>query len=253
MLLRRVTQHIKKQDWFAVFLDFLIVVIGIFIGLQVTEWHKSIESQKLTEQYQVRILNDFKGSIEMNNVFIKRLDNKVTMINEVVDLIESNIEFNPEQHGEMLYSGLSRTYYAWTFSANVTTLEEMISSGTFSYLEDKKLKQLLLSLKGVIQEHESYIAQMINRVNSLSSQLDSSVAAIRFKLGGKSVFDNQKVYFDYDFNELKEDRKIRVALKNLAGLALTNQAFIKSVQTKLEEIVEIIERKALSSKQDQNL
>ena len=35
MLLRRITKHITEQNWFAVFIDFLIVVVGVFIGIQV--------------------------------------------------------------------------------------------------------------------------------------------------------------------------------------------------------------------------
>lgn len=31
MLLRRITQHVKDQNWFAVGLDFLIVVVSVFI------------------------------------------------------------------------------------------------------------------------------------------------------------------------------------------------------------------------------
>ena len=31
MLLRRITKHVKDQNWFAVFIDFLIVVVGVFI------------------------------------------------------------------------------------------------------------------------------------------------------------------------------------------------------------------------------
>jgi hypothetical protein len=30
MILRRLTQHIKAQNWFAVALDFFIVVVGVF-------------------------------------------------------------------------------------------------------------------------------------------------------------------------------------------------------------------------------
>ena len=39
MLLRRITQHVKEQNWFAVGLDFVIVVFGVFIGLQVANWN----------------------------------------------------------------------------------------------------------------------------------------------------------------------------------------------------------------------
>jgi hypothetical protein len=40
MLLRRVTQHIKAQNWFAVGIDFVIVILGVFIGIQVANWNE---------------------------------------------------------------------------------------------------------------------------------------------------------------------------------------------------------------------
>jgi len=39
MLLRRLTQHVKDQNWFAVGLDFLIVVFGVFMGIQLGNWN----------------------------------------------------------------------------------------------------------------------------------------------------------------------------------------------------------------------
>ena len=39
MLLRSVTRHVREQNWFAVTLDFLIVVVGVFIGIQVSNWN----------------------------------------------------------------------------------------------------------------------------------------------------------------------------------------------------------------------
>ena len=39
MLLRSITKHVSDQNWFAVFIDFLIVVVGVFIGIQVANWN----------------------------------------------------------------------------------------------------------------------------------------------------------------------------------------------------------------------
>jgi hypothetical protein len=39
MLLRRITKDVTDQNWFAVFIDFLIVVVGVFIGIQVANWN----------------------------------------------------------------------------------------------------------------------------------------------------------------------------------------------------------------------
>ncbi|MEM9014357.1 MAG: hypothetical protein AAGB02_04535 [Pseudomonadota bacterium] len=41
MILRRITEHVKAQNWFAVGLDFVIVVVGVFIGIQVANWNEA--------------------------------------------------------------------------------------------------------------------------------------------------------------------------------------------------------------------
>ncbi|NJD30374.1 MAG: hypothetical protein FIB04_00600 [Gammaproteobacteria bacterium] len=38
MILSRIIEHVKQQHWTAIFIDFLIVVIGVFIANQVTTW-----------------------------------------------------------------------------------------------------------------------------------------------------------------------------------------------------------------------
>ena len=40
MILRSLTKHLKEQNWFAVFLDFFIVVMGILIAFQITNWNE---------------------------------------------------------------------------------------------------------------------------------------------------------------------------------------------------------------------
>jgi len=39
VILRRITEHVKAQNWTAVALDFFIVVVGVFIGIQVANWN----------------------------------------------------------------------------------------------------------------------------------------------------------------------------------------------------------------------
>lgn len=41
MLLRRVIEHVRDQNWTAVAIDFLIVVIGVFVGIQVANWNEA--------------------------------------------------------------------------------------------------------------------------------------------------------------------------------------------------------------------
>ena len=39
MILRRLIEHFRKQEWTAIAIDFVIVVAGVFVGLQVSNWN----------------------------------------------------------------------------------------------------------------------------------------------------------------------------------------------------------------------
>lgn len=61
MLLRRITEHIKAQNWFAVAIDFVIVVVGVFIGIQVSNWNDARALNNRAEQSLVELQNDFSA------------------------------------------------------------------------------------------------------------------------------------------------------------------------------------------------
>lgn len=41
MILRRITQHLKNQQWTAIGIELVIVILGVFIGTQVSNWNES--------------------------------------------------------------------------------------------------------------------------------------------------------------------------------------------------------------------
>jgi hypothetical protein len=49
MLLRRITKPVKDQNWFAIGIDFAIVVSGVFVGLQVTSWNEARVAESRAE------------------------------------------------------------------------------------------------------------------------------------------------------------------------------------------------------------
>lgn len=60
MLLRRVIQHVRKQEWTAIAIDFAIVVVGVFIGIQVSNWNQArVDSDKATS-YRQRLIKELQ-------------------------------------------------------------------------------------------------------------------------------------------------------------------------------------------------
>lgn len=64
MLLRRLMQHVRDQNWFAVALDFVIVVVGVIIGFQVTAWNENRDDEARARGYLERIHADLERDME---------------------------------------------------------------------------------------------------------------------------------------------------------------------------------------------
>ena len=72
MILRRVMEHVKHQNWTAVALDFVIVVVGVFIGIQVSNWNAERAAQDRREQVKATLLTDLKdaGAVQHDGIYL---------------------------------------------------------------------------------------------------------------------------------------------------------------------------------------
>jgi hypothetical protein len=60
MIPRRIAEHVKAHNWFAVAIDFVIVVIGVFVGIQVSNWNAAQADKARAHGYLTRIADDLK-------------------------------------------------------------------------------------------------------------------------------------------------------------------------------------------------
>lgn len=63
MILRRLSEAFRKQDWFTVMIETLIVVFGVFIGLQVNNWNEGRADLELANRYVTQMTADIRSDI----------------------------------------------------------------------------------------------------------------------------------------------------------------------------------------------
>ena len=63
MLLRRVIEHVREQNWTAVGIDFAIVVIGVFVGIQVANWNEARGERAREAVYLASLAQDVRSDI----------------------------------------------------------------------------------------------------------------------------------------------------------------------------------------------
>ena len=65
MILRRITEHVKAQNWFAVGVEFVIVVVGVFVGIQVDNWNQARIERHKEQEHLVLLDRDLKRDVEV--------------------------------------------------------------------------------------------------------------------------------------------------------------------------------------------
>jgi len=68
MTLRSVTKHLKSQNWFAVFIDFIILVLGVFIGIQVANWNEELAEYEHERLLLIELRSEVVESISQLKV-----------------------------------------------------------------------------------------------------------------------------------------------------------------------------------------
>lgn len=67
MILRRVIDHVRIQNWTAVWIDFLIVVVGVFVGLQVNNGNAARADRGIVAAHLSEIAEDLNSHLEFHD------------------------------------------------------------------------------------------------------------------------------------------------------------------------------------------
>jgi len=142
MLLRRITQHVKAQNWTAVALDFLIVVVGVFIGIQVSNWNAIRVESALAKTYLARLHEDVANDVDA-------LKRRMTFWDEVIDYGEVAIRYleRGDLDDQTEWDVLVAFYQAsqiWKYEASDPTYEELKGGGNLALIRDNTLRQALV-------------------------------------------------------------------------------------------------------------
>ncbi|WP_412069191.1 hypothetical protein [Rubrivirga sp. IMCC43871] len=76
MIYRRVLQHVRDQNWTAIAIDFVIVVAGVFIGIQVSNWNAARVEQAREATYLAQLREEIAGNADViayQTVYVERV------------------------------------------------------------------------------------------------------------------------------------------------------------------------------------
>jgi hypothetical protein len=228
MLLRRITQHVQNQNWFAVFIDFLIVVVGVFIGIQVANLN-AVQQADSKEAVKLELLKtEFTAVISDLRKAKVRNDKTVDATLEVLRIIRDGNE--PADK----VAFLETISHSGSFNAGPlepAALTELLASGSLTSLTSQTLRTALIKYHEQAYGHKETSNIVYDRVSAPHDGFHA-VAHVNpnFKTDGK-LLDK------YDWSRISEMREQQqVMFYGKHSLSLSMEELVKRGDKVLAEI-----------------
>lgn len=150
MLLRRITEHVKAQNWTAVALDFVIVVVGVFIGIQVSNWNAARADNVRIERRLENLAEDLRADIievdYIANTAAWRSSAIVTVLNQSGNSMPSQYEMPggavidvlpvPPFEAKLPITARSAITWMSTLDGNRGAYEALVNTGDLHLMDD---------------------------------------------------------------------------------------------------------------------
>ena len=138
MLLRRVIAHVRKQEWTAIGIDLVIVVVGVFIGIQVANWNDGRTTARRAEVFTDRLRSDLREEAWGYEMQVAYYSDVAAHGRRTLDVLAGRAPLADEQL-------LIAAYRATQFNGNIrrrATYDELTSRGEIGLIADGVLRNL---------------------------------------------------------------------------------------------------------------
>jgi len=156
MILRRVMAHFRKQEWTAIAIDFVIVVMGVFIGIQVANWNDERAERRAEAVFLAALSGDIESELRTTEDFLDSALATGQKLKEAVLLAQdggADAALTREQCDAAWRSHILSGYFSFNGLLSVDTL---IQSRGIDIISNPTLQLALIN----------YQSQMSHRANS---------------------------------------------------------------------------------------
>ena len=141
MIIKRMAQAIRRQDWFTVFVEILVVIVGLMLAFQLDRWWEQRGDRAQEAQYVARLIVDVQADIESLEYALELQSLRLDLATLLMDVV-ADPELAMRRPVEFL-GAIVQSSYLYTPVLTAHTFEDLRSTGNMRLLRDPDIKNLL--------------------------------------------------------------------------------------------------------------
>ncbi|MEZ5759121.1 MAG: hypothetical protein R3D86_12955 [Emcibacteraceae bacterium] len=141
MILRRFMKNVTKQNWIAVALDLIVVIVGIFLGLQVQSWYDGRKTKSQEYKYLENLHQDIEANLKL---IFEGYSEQKDIQNGIINILDY---YAGEKGLDALTSAdcsaLALSHKQANPISNLPVAQELVSSGNFQIISDENIRRAM--------------------------------------------------------------------------------------------------------------
>jgi hypothetical protein len=146
MILRRFSEALKQQSWTAIAIEFVLLVSGVFLGIQVSNWNTERETRKKAEVFTERLKADLRAESWRYQFLLAYYRDVRDATEAAADALSGK---KPLSNEEFLVNAYRATQYKQG-AVSRATYDELISTGNAGLIEDRALLALAVRAYSIV-------------------------------------------------------------------------------------------------------
>lgn len=241
MIIRRIADALRAQNWFTVIIEILIVVIGIFLGLQVSEWNDARKDKALEKEYLTRLHSEIEtliksGKEPFGNDGVGLLENEFSRMERLQEVGVFLTGGNTETPiGQSHCRALYRSHIFFNDSVPMPTIDEMLSSGRILLISDSALRTKIIRFT-LASTESALLMDNIRNDRLVLSRIHPELMRLK-----ATDFFGSEAYCD--FEAMRGNRAfINDFADNLGRYRAYSELILKPKQARQQELYESLSR-----------
>jgi hypothetical protein len=140
MILRRLVENLKHQHWTAIGIELVIVVLGVFIGMQVSNWNAERDTDQRAAVFTQHLLEDLREEAWGYQLMIEYNQQVRANAERAEGALTGEVPLDDEA---LLVAAYRATQYKQKLRRRAT-YDELISTGTIGLIRDRTLRDLAM-------------------------------------------------------------------------------------------------------------
>ena len=240
MLLRRITKHVTDQNWLAIFIDFIIVVVGILIAFQITNWNEARNESEKQQLIHSRLQSDFK-IIQNGHDSATAAHANIVEALETLRMILERGSARPEEDA-VIKLALRNGFEYWQVSRRSGTFIELLSSGQLNLVPNEELRIALLRYDRRSQQTRFNLEQIRSSLHPDLSKFT------QYRRIGRLTHDkNGRITLspivEYDIEAMTADNEFRRVIDQLFEMQTWIQLNMNNaLRSELDTVIELLNK-----------